>query len=225
MTAKIVASNTGVVFIAGATTTTVNLPAGILAGDLLLACWGGGLASGTFAISGWTNLYSGSSRVNLAYKVATGSEGSTATATWGSGTSGSLVTLLVRGASVKAATFIVAGTTATATSANPITPTLSPSWGSADTLWIGHIATNQALPETPVTWPSLYPDNHLQDTYGSGPGVIAVGSVNTVASSISTGTFTIANSAFWAAQTVGILSAPRPSSLSVMQAINRSNTY
>src|SRR5580765_342760 len=71
---------------ASGTSHTVNLPTGIVAGNLLVVVFGGSAAATLTWPAGWTQFLTGGATgavLNAAYKLADGSEGSTITVTSG----------------------------------------------------------------------------------------------------------------------------------------------
>jgi len=118
----------------GTTSHAVNLPASISAGDLLIILFGTNFAPSTTPTD-WTPFYN--SPLNAGdfasyYKVASGSEGATVTVTTTSGSRSSSLSLRITGyqGTPEAATI------ATGQNNSVNHPTLSPSWGSAETLWL-----------------------------------------------------------------------------------------
>lgn len=144
---QIAAQNTYVSGSTKVTTHPVDLPASISSGDLLLLFLTVVDFGGVFAIttpSGWTKLYEvyNGSRFNRGaayYKVASGSEGSTVNVVLNQNGRMAAATLRVTGHN----SVVEAAPTNQANNGNP--PSLSPSWGSADTLWLAgihEVATN-----------------------------------------------------------------------------------
>ena len=114
------------------------LPSGIQAGELLVLFvaagpFGGGTAD-IIAPSGWTQLFhtANTDRFGCYYKVATGSEGATVAVSTTGNRSWATNSYRVSGYQGTP----VAGTSATGATASPNPPSVSPSWGSAKTLWI-----------------------------------------------------------------------------------------
>lgn len=115
----------------GASTThTINLPAGIVAGDLLLVC----LVTDAVAVttpSGWTLLLlteEFNPSLRTYYRIADGSEGSTITITSGGFGSSAHTSFRIDLGDKREAVGVW--------SSPPNPPSLSPSWGAQDTLWI-----------------------------------------------------------------------------------------
>lgn len=181
-----------------------DLPTGIQAGDLLVACWIGRTSGTNTPPSGWTLLdavgtsFSTSSR--CWYKIADGSESGTVTYTdTGSPHRAGTVCYRISGVDQD----------------NPIEgdwisgidpPSLSPSWGSADTLWISSFGKLETLgPVTPPTgysnltvgrfqatsssnWPSVWTADKTAAAASEDPGTWIDGGGG---SNYSSGTFAI----------------------------------
>lgn len=193
------------------TTPSVSLPSGIVAGDLLLA-----FVSNQTAITGrnvswpagWTELYdkSGSQYGQAgAYRVADGSEGASITVTMsGSVSNTAHITLRITG--VKSGQAPEAGAaTAVSSTANPDPPSLTPSWGSDNDLWIA-IAGGAAVSSVSA-YPTNYADNQLTSA-NSGFARIAVSTRNLNAASEDPGTYTWSGATNSIAETIAIRGAP-----------------
>lgn len=149
----VVLSVTTSAFITPATSHAVNMPASVDAGDLLIAAIasdGSNAGSAVATPSGWTSLGSAfnadaSNRGSHFYKVAAGTEGGT-TVDFVTTDSEELAAAIVR---VEAGTYsaepvhVIQQSTETST---PAAPSLSPSWGAADTLWIATLLMGRAPP-------------------------------------------------------------------------------
>lgn len=149
---------------AGATTShTVPLPNGISTGDLLIVLWGHrSETSGITWPSGWTQLVvptvhgDGSYTYAAAYRVVDGTEGFTGTGdditvTTAASVEAARIACLIAGQDGAEDPEISSVVESFFTAVNP--PSLSPSWGSADTLWLAvSIAdANQTTTQTPGT--------------------------------------------------------------------------
>ncbi len=120
----------------GITSHAVTLPSGITSGNLLLIFFRTGDTGVTHTLSGWTELATRDSngRTTIFYKVADGTEGSTATITTGAARRSVANSYRITGYSgTPEAAFVASDTN------NP--PSLSPSWGSAKNLWISMVST------------------------------------------------------------------------------------
>lgn len=189
---------------------TCNLPSGIQAGDLLLLFFG--WYTGTSAsLSGWSNLgidNNGTYCYQIVfYKIATGSEGATVSVTTGSSTKSSHVSYIITGHD--AATTPEKGTSTNGTNSSPDPPSLSPSWGSADTLWI---STETNRNDSFTSYPSSHPDNQVRggNTSTSSATETAICTDEDAASSNNPGTYTLSTSRYWVAQTFAIRPAQGP---------------
>jgi hypothetical protein len=135
------------------TSHTVNLPASIVAGNILLMYFTNYNASGSVVSvttpSGWTSLasqvigdnaYASRCLYTVFYKVATGSEGATVTVTTGTSDNSANSTYQISGYSGVPQISTIAHTTypASATSSIPFN-SLAPTWGSQTTLWLENI--------------------------------------------------------------------------------------
>ena len=181
---------------------TVNLPAGIEAGDLLLAFFASDdLPVITFP-GGWTQLIQTgnvSSKFGAWYRVADGEEGATIVVTTDAVQMTAHTTYRISGYSG-----VPLAGTATGTSANPNPPDLGPTWGAEDTLWFVASSYGENLTVTAYPDPPDYTDgrndlaNHAE---GCGVGT-ARQELNAV--SEDPGTFTISAPQTWVAATVAI---------------------
>lgn len=125
---------------ASTTTHTVNLPTGITSGELLVMVIRCGLTNITFTVpTGWTALVGeldalGTSLV--CYRTADGGEGSTVSVTTSGTRTSAAITMRISGWSAIEG----AGLSNSGTAGDPAS--LSPTWGSDDTLWIA-VVTNR----------------------------------------------------------------------------------
>ena len=194
----------------GATTTshTVNLPASISAGDLLIVLVGWEKVPGTVTMTDWSSLAADDNAVylQLFYKTASGSEGSTVSVTTVESIRASFVAGRITGWSGTPEK----GTAATGTSATPDGPSLSPSGGSQDYLWISAWAYNRGDATSP-TEPTNYSSTVVNGggSAGGRPTVAAAFRALTASSEDPgawSGLSTPANS--WVAQTFAISPVP-----------------
>lgn len=180
------------------TSYAVPLPAGIAAGDLLVIIVGVNATATLTTPSGWTqlaNAFSGTQRLAVYYKIASGSEGSTVSVT--ASASASWATNSYRISNYQGTP--EAGTPATGSSTAPNPPSLSPSWGSAKTLWIAAAANNGAASFSGT------PANYGNQITGSA-SLVKTTSVRREleASSDDSGAFTLSSSNVWVAHTIAI---------------------
>jgi hypothetical protein len=182
---------------------TVNLPSGIELGDLLLVIFGvDGAPTITFP-EGWTQLfeeaYGTQNKLKVCYRVADGEEGSSITVTTSISKRSAHTSYRITGYSGTPE----CGTAAKGTGTTPDPPSLNPSWGAKDTLWLaieGNDGDNHA-----TAYPANYTDGRADyvEFYGAGTGVgSARRELN--ASSEDPGTFTISGWDSWIANTVAI---------------------
>jgi hypothetical protein len=142
-----------------ATNHTVNLPAGIVAGNLLLVffCSDDDAEAITFP-GGWTQLFqdSGSTYMTFGawYRIADGTEGATITVTTASAEMTAHTSYRITG-------YIgvpEVGVSVTATSTAPNPPNLAPTWGALDTLWFA-VEGNDDGTTLVSGWPANYGSN------------------------------------------------------------------
>ena len=140
---------------ASGTSHTVNLPTGIAAGNLLVIVFGGvGAATTTFPAD-WTRLGGGgtSGTLDVAWKIATGTEGSSIVVTTGA----TSITSNHKSYRITGGDRVVIGTNVTiSSSATADPPSLTPGWwaSSQDILWL---AISMANTQTTVsTYPTSF---------------------------------------------------------------------
>lgn len=187
---------------AGTTSHTVDLPAGIESGDLLLMLFG---ASGVATITwpdGWTELDQGTSS-GAAYKIASGSEGSSVTVLTSASRTSAHQTLRI---SRYNGTPEVSAS-ASGTSVNPNSASLTPSWGSDETLWVSFYGGNDAVGSKTI---SSYPTNYSNGLYAANTtGYVYTGSARRelVAVSEDPGQYVLSGAINWYAWTIGVQGA------------------
>lgn len=146
----------------------VVMPTVIDSGDLLLALVGNDGSATITTPSGWTSLSSVANSTNLRasifYKFADGSEDGTSI-NFQTSASESMAVQVYR---IKDALAVEAGTPVVSSGLSADPPSLSPSWGAENTLWMPFLVLEQGV------WPSAYPSNYTNfrqdaDTYSSGP--------------------------------------------------------
>jgi hypothetical protein len=154
---------------------TLDLPTGITAGDLLIAGMACDGASTIGWPAGWTAFASSEATdpsTELAYRFADGSEGSSISITTSTTEEPTAFCYRITGAHPSAAPEATIGSVVNTTSPNP--PSLSPSWGSAKTLWIAFVAVDDQGGEV-TGFPSNYPDNRLANHSESGANSSCIG--------------------------------------------------
>jgi hypothetical protein len=193
------------------TSMPVNMPATINSGDLLVTLVSVRNAGTWTKPSGWSDITTISQagggsvgKLNGFYKISDGTEAGT-TPTWTASTGTTGAWLSIRVTSWHGTTPPEALTASgDATNANP--PSVTPSWGADDTLWLA-IASNSATGDT--TGFTAAPTNYLAlRSNGASSG----GSTCNVASSTrelnatseDPGTFTPSSNRFWAAANIAI---------------------
>ncbi len=175
----------------GATSVThvVNLPASIASGDLLLVFFSNTQAANnapsiTTPASGWTPMFTANQgafeNLTVWYRVADGSEGSSITVTIGNGNARSAAWVCYRITGYTGTP--ENGTASAAATSSPDPPSVSPSWGSDDNLfiacygWRGNVAHS--------SYPTNYSLSQLTDRWVNSSGCgIAVAGRNVTASS------------------------------------------
>lgn len=191
------------------TSHTCNLPASISSGDLLILFFGWYTGSSVTTPSGWSSLGTDNNGTNIYqvifYKTATGSEGSTVNVTTGSSTKSSHVSYRITGWTGTPEK----GTAVTGTNSSPDPPSLSPSWGSDDTLWI---ATETNRNNSFTSYQTSHPDNQVRggNTSTSSSSETAICTDEDAASSNNPGTYALSTSRYWVAQTVAIQPSTGP---------------
>ena len=182
---------------------TVNLPPGIVAGDLLLVIFASdGSATIGFPV-GWTQLfedaYGLTFHCEVSYRVADGTEGPTINVT----TSNTQMTAhtsyrIIGFSGVPEAPYRSEGTDAA-----PDPPSLTPTWGAKDTLWIACCAHDIGT-TTVNSYPVNYTDgrnDRSNNTEGVGIGS-ARRELNVIAED--PGIFTLSDARNWLGETIAI---------------------
>ena len=186
----------------------VALPASIQAGELLIIFVSANNNAGvTFTTpSGWTQLYNVTGGGNMRrhacyYKVATGSEGASVTLTGSTNATFAANSYRISGYQGTPE----AATPATGSSASPNPPSLTPSWGSAKTLWLAvaaDISTSGTAPTAPTNFGSGI--TAQGNTFGANQCRTSSSRRELESTSEDPGTFTIGSSNQWIAATVAI---------------------
>jgi hypothetical protein len=203
------------------TTHLLTMPATIVSGDALICLAGLGDAGTTGAawdqstLGTWTQLDDSidvDSNYNwmLYAKVADGTEDAldlTLTSSNGVQSVGLCYAIQDWGGSI---TDIEVSTSATgSTSTAPDPSSLTPTWGSGDTLWIAMYIDGHGDNEA-TAYPTSYTANQLtQDSNGSGSNTVAIGAATreNATATEDPAAFTTANSSNWEAFTVGVKAA------------------
>lgn len=185
-----------------ATSHAVTMPSGVASGDLLvmLVTADGGP---TLSATGWTVLFQEpivADTCGVLYRIADGTEGSTQNLDCSVSEAVSVITLRI--IDWHGTTPPEVGTRGTGNSTAPNAPSLSPSWGAEDTLWLA-VAHWQNAANV-----SAYPSSYTSGTFVSGTGAtdgsVAYASRQLNASSEDPGAFTISTSRAWECETIAI---------------------
>ncbi|KKN50679.1 hypothetical protein LCGC14_0630280 [marine sediment metagenome] len=212
MAFPVVSSRAQQAFTISTTVHAVTMPATVDSGDLLLVFF---VCDRTFTVttpSGWTNLFNttvGSDiRYNGYYKIADGTEDST-TVDFVTSSSNLAVADTYRITSWHGTTPPEVGTSATGTDANPDPPSLSPSWGAEDTLFLALMGIDDggAASITISAYPTSYTDGAFLVANAADIASVCLASARRElnAASDDPGTFTASLSTEgWVAQTMAI---------------------
>jgi PKD repeat protein len=217
---QVAATNSGANDV-NSTSHTLNLPTGIAAGNLLIIFYAfdgsptvSGISENGYSTLGTTSASSPYTRV--AYKIATGSEGSTVTFTSDVAEKSAHITYRITGWHGTTAPAI--STVATATSANPDPASLNPSgWDIEETLWLA-VAAWDAGNTNLSTFPSGYTNGLLNRATSSDGVGIATAQRELAAASEDPGAFTLTGSQAWKAYTLAVRPAGATSYQSVVLA-------
>lgn len=197
---------------AAATNKSCNLPSGIQSGNLLLLWIRSNGADTHTTPSGWSDLVKNNTAdasddtTSLFYKIASGSEGSTVTVNGTASLKFSSLSWRVTGAHQTTAPNVA---TATGTSSTPDPPSLTPSGGTKDYLWIAIYGIEGT--STLSSYPANYSSNQI--TVATSGSTAATNSRSGAAarqlnaSSENPGTFTASASEDWTAVTVAVYPA------------------
>lgn len=187
---------------AASTSQTVNLPASISAGDLLIAF---GVATSLCTYTwpaGWTEMWDPNSQTGFtgAYRIADGSEGASITVTASVSFVTTYATLRITGA--HASTPPEDGTPAMnvgTTTPNP--PSVTASWGAEDNLWIAIMGSSSSAASNVTAYPTNFSDNQTAVDTGSG-GLLGYATRNLANATQDPGTFTQSAGTTCGAQTI-----------------------
>ncbi len=182
-----------------ATSHPINMPSGITAGELLILCMMLDRdRSAPSGLSGWTQLFwaNGDPGLGLYYKTAAGGE--TLTLTYSPGLSASYAVLRIANWQGTPETT----TSATGSSANPDSGSISPSWGTASASFF--ISMHSLFNTSSITTTAA-PTNYT-GPFPSSAGSGAMAYRVLTASSENPGAATISSSNGWAARTIAIRS-------------------
>lgn len=205
MAFPVVESVTPTVFGTAATSHLVAMPAVVLLGDLLVAEFVNSGDATVTTPTGWTQLHTTANgvtaRLGSYYRIAGALDGG-ATFDFVTSTSVRAVAHVYRVSSWHGTTPPEVGTAATGSSTTPDPPTLTPSWGAADTLWLAVAGSAGAV--TVTTYPTSYTDGFDDNTTGANSVMVGSARRQLNATSDDPGTYTVSVTGAWVAQTVAI---------------------
>lgn len=197
-------------FASSVTSMSVSMPATVSSGDRLIAA-GVTRYTGTYSTvpSGWTQLKlqaggSSVSQLTIFEKIADGSEGG-GSATWVFSTATTAVWQVIRVTGAHASAASEVASTSGDYTTNPNPPSLTPSWGADDTLWL-EIAGNSADTSLTTGASTNYSGYQLNSaSTGGAQANVSSASYQHNASSEDPGLFTApANIRYWAAATLAV---------------------
>jgi len=202
---------------------TLNYPASIAAGELLIAVVGvdGGLTTTTgWTAAGFTELSDtdqGNTSMSVAYKFASGSESGTFTLSYG-GTDDDFHAVICRITGAHDTTPPEVGTAATSASSTlPDCPSLDPSgWATEDTLWFCAFTT--AATFTVTVDPASYALVDKSEGVSSNASTYVYSRANS-AGSEDPGAATISSATAWVAQTIAVRPSAAPAGGSTIKCI------
>lgn len=185
----IVTTNTG--GFGGTTSHTIPQPSGVVAGNLLISVIALNINLAITYPAGWTKFHERTGAnisIAMGWRIATGSD--TGNITTPSNSRSAMATYRITGAS---ATIPPEGTSAVQSStATPDPPSLTPTFGLKNTLWLAAVSTNQNA--SPTGYPTNYSLNQVP--FGSSPDIaVAVAGRQFQGTSENPGTFTYAAAA------------------------------
>lgn len=191
------------------TSHVVDLPTGIVSGNLLIVWFGTNTSITSVTATGWSdlgidNVSAGNRSSVFLYKVASGSEGSTVTFTTDASVRSAHISLCISGGSGTPQKAVAA----TGNSDQPNPPNITPSGGVADYLFIA--AMLQSISNSVFNYPTNYSNGTSQTATGC---LIATAERQLNASSEDPAQFFISNNATWVAQTLVIASASTATTL------------
>ena len=199
------------------TTPVVNLPTGIVAGNLLLVLIRVAVAGAIGWPGGWTELFDDASDASddqtaMAWRKADGTEGATITLSSGNGKFAAL-SWRITGAEDPTVQPPQFATLAVGTSVNPNPGLLTPTGGAKDYLWLAVGGWEGEQTSPPGTFPANYTLNQIGANSGAAAAIttncrVAGAGQQLNAASEDPGTYTISVSDDWTATTVAIHPAP-----------------
>jgi hypothetical protein len=184
------------------TAKSYNLPSSIVSGNLLVLFIQTGGGQTVTTPSGWTELFQadgagGVIRLTCIYRVADGSEGSTVSISLSANTRSAYIGFRITGNDGAIAPSTSSNATGNSTSPNP--STVTPSWGSAENLYLAVLAEAGAtISSAPSGYSNLLTANTSTSEY------IGTAELQATSSSEDPGAFTISSSQQWGARVIAI---------------------
>ena len=187
----------------------VTLPAGIASGDLIIAFVAHDLNATATWPGPWVEIVDQSNGttpgLHVAYLIASGGE-TTVTVTMSAAARSQHLAIRISAASWHGTTPPEVAAAVTGISANPNSGSLTPSWGSEDTLWITTFGQDDPAVRFPVTgWPTNYTDNNLSNGTGDASTAgIALATRELATATEDPGAFTTTGSDGFVASTIAV---------------------
>lgn len=203
---------------ANTTSSTVTLPASVAAGDLLVVLLASDLLTApafTFP-AGWTKLADVADTAHtgcIAYAIAAGGETSIAVTHTTERTN--QIAWRIPAAEWHGTTVPEIGTIATGNSSVPNPTGVTPSWGSAATLWLAACAWDDSTLPTLTSYPTNYTDAQANSVAGSSAARVAGAWRTLTATSEDPGNFVLTGKETWQAWTVAVRPPVTGSNLSL----------
>lgn len=182
---------------ASGTSATVNLPASIAAGDLLIIF--AALSAGTSpSASGWTTF--GFSKGFILAKIAGGAEGASVSVSWTTTSKSAFYSMRITGSAGGSVAACMNAVFSSGTSVSPDPINNAPGWGALNILWIAMYGTGTGATSA---FPPSYTNTQYNNSSGSN-AQLGVASRNLNAISEDPGAFTTNPSQTWGALSLGI---------------------
>lgn len=204
MAFPVVESVTPTIIDVAGTAHAIGMPATVNAGDLLLASIGFFTAGTVTVPANWNQLhFTNASDCILAnyYKIAVGNEDGTTVDFVSTGNT-KAVAHVARISAWHGTTPPEVGTASTGSSTTPDPPTLTPSWGAADTLWLARASVRAIVAFS--GYPANYTNGIDDSTGATNAGTLASARRELNAATEDPGTFTKNGTTVWVAQTVAV---------------------
>jgi hypothetical protein len=207
------------------TSLVINYPSTAAAGDLVLVFAGADSGASAFTWpGGWASLGTANFTgfiAEVVYAVQSGGETSV-TVTHTSERSNAIA-VLIPAASWHGTSAPEMATPVTGSSTTPNPPSLTPSWGADDTLWIAGLFADDSNAPLPVTsWPTNYADNQTQQYSNTSACDQALATRGLNAASEDPGTFTMTKTETWSAVTVAVRPAASGNTVNISAALTGS---